>query len=252
MRTPFIAGNWKMHMTIEQSLELVKGIHYGLKFPGEVDVVVAPPFTALERVANFLQDSYIGVSAQNMHWQDKGAYTGEIPAGFIKDVGCDYVIIGHSERRQYFDETDETVNLKTKNAFKHGLIPIVCVGETLEERESGNFAAVIENQIKNGLAGLSSSEANVIVVAYEPVWAIGTGKTASPQQAEDVHHLIRSLLERMFGGMVADSIRILYGGSVKPSNSKELLSLPNIDGALIGGAALKADDFIAVIKSANS
>ena len=241
-----------MNMTVVQSIELVKSIHYGLKFPGEVDVIVSPPFTALYTVANELKNSYIGVVAQNMYWEDKGAFTGEISPVFIKDAGADYVIIGHSERRQYFEETDESVNKKIKAAIKHGLVPIVCIGETLEERESGQLDSIIKRQVADGLKGLSDHEINDIILAYEPVWAIGTGKTATPDQAEEVHAKIRSLINELFAGPAAENVRILYGGSMKPSNSKELLSKPNIDGGLIGGASLKPADFIDIIKSAGA
>jgi triosephosphate isomerase (TIM) len=249
MRTPVIAGNWKMNMTVSQSIELVKGIYLGLKFPGEVDVIVSPPFTALYAVANALKNSYIAVAAQNLYWEDKGAFTGEISPVFIKDAGADYVIIGHSERRQYFGETDETVNKKIKAVLNHNLVPIVCVGETLEERESGQLDYIIKKQIVDGLKDLSEQEVNDIILAYEPVWAIGTGKTATPEQAEEVHAKIRHLVAERVSQTTAENVRILYGGSMKPSNAKELLSKPNIDGGLIGGAALKPEDFIDIIKS---
>lgn len=249
MRTPIIAGNWKMNNTIKESLELIKGIHYGYTSNGEIEVVVAPPFTALSKIADFLQDSYIKVAAQDLFWEDSGAYTGAIPGGLIKDAGADYVIIGHSERRQYFYETDETVNKKIKAALKYQLIPIVCVGETLAERESDQIETIIGKQLVVGLQGLTPQEIQDLVIAYEPIWAIGTGKTATPDQAEEVHVFIRNLIAREFNQESADKLRILYGGSVKPSNSKELLSLPNIDGALVGGASLKAEDFLGIIKS---
>jgi triosephosphate isomerase len=249
MRTPFIAGNWKMNRTIGESLELVRALHYGLPWPGEVDVVVAPPFTALRAVADFLEKSYIGVAAQNLHWEDGGAFTGEISGAFLKDAGADYVIIGHSERRRLFGETDETVAKKIGAALRHALVPIACVGETLEEREAGRVAEVIERQVEGGLAALSASEAAGIVLAYEPVWAIGTGKTASPEQAQEVHAIVRGILARRFGAEAAGLIRILYGGSVTPSTSGQLLSQADVDGALVGGASLKAQDFMSIIKS---
>ena len=250
MRTPLIAGNWKMNMTSAQAVELVKGIHYGLRFPGEVDVIVAPPLTALGSVAGVLRDSYIGVAAQNMHWEETGAYTGEVSGLLIKEAGADYVIIGHSERRQYFGETDETVNKKAKAAFKHGLIPIICVGETLDERESGSYAIIIEQQLMGALNGLTPQEVSDLIIAYEPVWAIGTGETATARQADEAHAVIRSIISREFGTDTADTVRILYGGSVNPGNSKETLSMTNVDGALVGGASLKYSDFIEIIKSA--
>ncbi len=247
-RIPIIAGNWKMNMTSLQAIELVNGIRYGLKFPGNVDVVVAPTFLCLKEIANLLKDSYIGIAAQNLHWKSDGAFTGEVSGPFLKDAGAEYVIIGHSERRQYFGETDESINLKIKSALQAGLIPIFCIGETLEERESNLVESVLRNQILTAMDGLAPSEVEDLVVAYEPVWAIGTGKTALPEQVEETHAFIRSVIMSQFGN-VAEKIRIQYGGSVKPSNSKELLSLPNVDGALIGGASLKASDFIQIIAS---
>ena len=248
-RTPVIAGNWKMNKTVAETMELVKGIHYGLTWPGEVDVIVAPPFTALHAAAQFLKDSYIAVAAQDLFWEDSGAFTGQISGAFLKEAGADYVIIGHSERRRYFAETDETVNRKTKAALKHGLTPIVCIGETLEEREAGRVTDVILQQIKGGLSGLTPYEAGDIIIAYEPVWAIGTGKTATPEQAEQVHADIRGIIASEFSSSQSDSIRILYGGSMKPQNAGTLLSMANIDGGLIGGASLKPSDFIGIIKA---
>jgi triosephosphate isomerase len=252
MRTPLITGNWKMNKTIGEALELVRALHYGLSWPGEVDVVVAPPFTALGAVAGFLKDSYIGVAAQNLHWEESGAFTGEVSAAFIKDAGADYVIIGHSERRQYFGETDETVGKKIRAALTHTLVPIVCVGETLEQREAGRVAEVIRQQIEGCLSGLSAQEVAGLIGAYEPVWAIGTGKTATPQQAQEVHALIRGIVSQQIGSDAAASLRILYGGSVNPGNSRQLLSQEDIDGALVGGASLKAPDFIEIVRSARS
>lgn len=252
MRTPVIAGNWKMNMHNKQALELAQGLHFGLSWPGDVDVVIAPPFTALSTVVDFCSSSYIRVAGQNMHWEASGAFTGEISPSFLQDMGVDSIILGHSERRKYFGETNEIVNKKIKAALHYNLTPIVCMGETLEERERGDFVKVIEQQILQGLAGLTPEEGMELIIAYEPVWAIGTGKTATPQQAEEAHAFIRAHLFQLFSPEVADAVRILYGGSVKPSNSKELLSQKNIDGALVGGASLKADDFIAIIKSANA
>ena len=249
-RTPVIAGNWKMNMTVQQGVELVNGIFYGLRYVKDVEVIVSPPFTSLYKIAETLKDTYISVAGQNLHWEDKGALTGESAPAFLKDVGADYVIIGHSERRQYFAETDETVNKKIKAALKNGLIPIFCVGETLAERESNQVERVLATQIHGGLIGLSAAEVEHIIVAYEPVWAIGTGVTASTQQAEEAHVIIRNLIAQDFGAYISDSVRILYGGSVNAKNAKELLSCENIDGALVGGASLKADDFIQIIKAA--
>jgi triosephosphate isomerase len=252
MRFPIVAGNWKMNLTLNQAIELVNGIQYGLPFPGEVDVVVAPPFLCLQGVAQHLKDSYIGTAAQNLFFKDQGAFTGECSGKQIKDAGADYVIVGHSERRQYFSETDEIVNKKIKAAFRNGLIPIVCVGETLEERERGEVAPVIGRQLAVGLLDLTAGEVSRLIIAYEPVWAIGTGKTATPDQVEDVHRLIRFSISTKFGGQTGEAVRILYGGSVKTANSKELLMLANVDGALVGGASLKAPDFIEIIKSVGS
>ena len=251
MRTPIIAGNWKMNLTLSQAIALVDGIRYGLPFPGEVEVIVAPPFLCLQKIAEHLQESYIAVSAQNLHVEDQGAFTGECSGRQIKDAGAGYVIVGHSERRQYFQETDEIVNRKIKAAIRNELIPIVCVGETLEEREKGEESSVIGRQLAMGLLGLNALEVSRLVIAYEPVWAIGTGRTATPEQVEDVHRLIRFSLSSKFGGQSGGVVRILYGGSVKPSNSKELLSLANVDGALVGGASLKASEFIEIIKRAD-
>lgn len=248
MRIPIIAGNWKMNMTTKQALELVKGIHYSFKNPGNVEVIVAPTALLTKTVADAVLGSYIRVAVQNVYHKDSGAFTGEISAVMAKDVGADYAIIGHSERRQYFGETDESVNLKVKSCFANNIIPIVCVGETLQERESGQLHKVIGQQVVRGLHGLNPKEAADVVVAYEPVWAIGTGKTATGQEAEEAHFLIRSLLTEMFGTPMAEKIRILYGGSVKSENAKELLSFPNIDGALVGGASLKVQDFIGIIQ----
>ncbi|EKE01401.1 MAG: Triosephosphate isomerase [uncultured bacterium] len=252
MRTPLIAGNWKMNKTINEALELVKALHYGLQYQDvtKLEIVVAPPYTALNKVAEFLKDSFIGVSSQDLFWEESGAFTGAISAPMLKDAGAEYAIIGHSERRQIFGETDGTVNKKIKAALAHNLVPIFCVGETLEEREAGKVNEVIGAQFSGGLMDLTPEHMAKIVIAYEPVWAIGTGKTATPEQAEEVHAVIRNMLVKQFGQTTADIVKILYGGSVKPSNSKELLSKPNIDGALVGGASLKPEDFIGIIKNA--
>ena len=238
-----------MNLALSQAIELVDGIQYGLPFPGEVDVVVAPPFLCLQGVAEHLKESYIGVAAQNLHFEDQGAFTGECSGKQVKDAGADYVIIGHSERRQYFGETDEMVNKKIKAALRNELVPIVCVGETLAERERNEVAAVIGRQLAVGLLDLTAGEVSRLIIAYEPVWAIGTGKTAAPDQVEEVHRLIRFSLSMKFGGQAGEAVRILYGGSVNPDNSKELLALPDVDGALVGGASLKAPDFIEIIKN---
>lgn len=248
MRIPIIVGNWKLNKTISEALALVKALQQGLPAT-KCEVVVAPPYTAINQVAKFLKTSSIKVGAQDMFWEDSGAFTGAISAPMIKEAGAKYVIIGHSERRQFFHETDETVNKKIKTALKHGLTPIFCVGETLNEREAGEVNKAIITGLDGGLHDLNANDVSKIVIAYEPVWAIGTGKTATPDQAEEAHLLIRGKLAKKFGN-IANSVRIIYGGSVKPSNSKELLSKPDIDGLLVGGASLKAEDFLGIIRNA--
>ncbi|MBI5189302.1 MAG: triose-phosphate isomerase [Nitrospirae bacterium] len=246
-RTPVIAGNWKMHMTVPEALELVRGILPTCSGKSGVEVILAPPFTALSAVAEAVKGTGIGVAAQNMHWEPKGAYTGEVSAAMLVDAGCTHVIIGHSERRQYFAETDESVNRKLAAALSVGLVPIVCVGETLDERERGDQFKVIERQLDGGLKDIGPKQMAGTILAYEPVWAIGTGKTASPEQAQDVHAFIRGWLTRVHGEGIADAVRIQYGGSVKPDNVADLMSRADIDGALVGGAALKADSFAALV-----
>lgn len=247
-RKPLLAGNWKMNKTIPEALELVNGLRKNLEGVSDREILVCPPFVALAPVSGVLKDSNINLGAQNVYWEVKGAFTGEVSCDMLLKSGCKYVIIGHSERRQYFGETDETVNKRTKAAFTSGLVPIVCIGETLAERESNATFSVIERQVKNGLAGLNEQEAKILVIAYEPVWAIGTGKTATPEQAEEVHAYIRKLYGQMYGDQSAEAIRILYGGSVKPDNIKDLMGKPNIDGALVGGASLKLDSFSQLVK----
>ncbi|MCL5260634.1 MAG: triose-phosphate isomerase [Gammaproteobacteria bacterium] len=247
-RTPLIAGNWKMQKTIGEALALVNALRSNLSNV-KAEIVVAPTYTALSKVAECLQGSNIGVAAQDLFWEDFGAYTGAISAPLIKDAGAKYVIIGHSERRQFFGETDVTVNKKIKAALKHQLIPILCVGETLAEREGNLVQQIIEEQVSRGLYQLTQVELKDLVIAYEPVWAIGTGKTATPAQAEETHVLIRNFIAAQFSQEFADRLRILYGGSVKVANCKELLALKNIDGALIGGASLNAEEFSAIAKS---
>ena len=247
MRKPIIAGNWKMFKSTGEARELVRQLKESLADVDSVEVVVSPPFTALSTVVAELKGSNISVAGQNMYWEESGAYTGEVSPLMLKDIGCTHVIVGHSERRQFFNETDATVNKKVKAALKAGLTPIVCVGETLEERELGATMKVVERQIRDGLEGLAPQEMEKIVIAYEPIWAIGTGKTATPQQAEEVHHLIRSIIAQR-ADSVAQDIRILYGGSVKPDNVDELMAQPDIDGALVGGASLKADSFVRIVR----
>lgn len=237
-----------MHKNVAEALELVTGLKNNLSDVKDRDILVCPAFTALNSVSKVLKGSNINLGAQNVHWEAKGAFTGEIAVPMLLDAECKYVIIGHSERRQYFGETDETVNKRIKAVFTAGLIPIACIGETLEEREKNITFNVIERQMKNGLKGLTQEQADILVIAYEPVWAIGTGKTASPQQAEEVHAYIRKLYKEMYGQDSSDKIRILYGGSVKPDNTAELMKQPNIDGALVGGASLEIESFTKIVK----
>jgi len=251
MRKALIAGNWKMNNTVPESLKLLTAIQHHLKtVPSDVDVVVIPPYTSLYSIGISLQGSAIQLGAQNIFWEDNGAFTGEVSGTFLSDVGCSYVTIGHSERRQFFGETNDGVNKKIYAALRNELTPIVCVGELLKDRESGNHFEVVETQIKEGLSGMHVRDAENLVLAYEPVWAIGTGKTASPDQAQEMHHFIRNLVEKLFDAPTAGKVRILYGGSVKPSNSAELLTQRDIDGALVGGAALSGEDFADIIRAA--
>lgn len=246
MRTPVIAGNWKLFKTIGEAIGMVNDLKPLVAGTKGVEIIVAPVFTALSRVANELAGSNVCLAAQNCYWEEQGAFTGEVAPGMLKDAGASHVIIGHSERRQYFGETDATVNKKVKAAINAGLTAIVCVGETLADREAGKTFAVIETQLLGGLAGLAREEFSKVIVAYEPVWAIGTGKTASDAQAQEVHAFIRSLMARDFGQEMASGMRILYGGSVKPDNVKGLMAQPDIDGALVGGASLVAASFAAI------
>jgi triosephosphate isomerase len=237
-----------MYNTVPEALQLVRQLKESLKNYGAVEPIVAPVFTALAAVAAELKGSNILLAAQNLHWEPQGAFTGEVSAAMLKDAGCSHVIIGHSERRQYFGETNETVNKKTRAALSAGLTPIVCVGETLQEREAGKTLEVVACQIREGLAGCAPAEISRLIIAYEPVWAIGTGKTATPAQAEEVHGLLRNRIAEISSRSVADDLRILYGGSVKADNIDELMRQPDIDGALVGGASLKADSFTRIIK----
>lgn len=247
MRIPMIAGNWKMHLTRKEAKDLASSIKKGLDPDLKHEVLLAPTFTNLEVVKNTIGNSGILLSAQNMCWEEKGAFTGEVSPIQLKDIGCDYVIIGHSERRKIFGETDEILNKKIKSALKNSLKIIFCIGETLEERENQQTYRILQTQIQNGLKDISKDEISKIVIAYEPVWAIGTGKTATPDQAEDAHIFVRKEMERLYDKNTSDNIRILYGGSVKAENIDELMSRPNIDGALVGGESLKADKFLRVI-----
>jgi triosephosphate isomerase len=248
MRIPIIAGNWKMNTVVEDAKALVQDLTTRVKDVNNVEIVVCPPFTSLAVVAGVTKGSNIGLGAQNLYWEKSGAFTGEVSGPMLKVIGCSYVIIGHSERRTYFHETDETVNKKIFAALAEGLKPIVCVGETLEERENGKTFDVVKRQVTNGLAKLSAEQMKAVVIAYEPVWAIGTGKTATPEQAQEVHAFIRKLLTEMFGETTAEETRIQYGGSVNPGNATALMSQADIDGALVGGASLKADSFEKIVK----
>jgi triosephosphate isomerase len=248
MRKPIIAGNWKMNKTPGETVALIEGLKPLVAEVSNVDIVVCPPFVDLAAAKEALAGSNIKLGAQNMHFEESGAYTGEISPGMLLALGVEYVILGHSERRQYFGETDEGVNRKTKAALKAGIKPIVCVGETLEERESGITAEVVCRQTKLALLGLSAEEAAGIVIAYEPIWAIGTGKTATAEDANETISAIRDAVKQVYGGSTAKAVRIQYGGSMKPSNATELMGKPEIDGGLIGGAALKAEDFAGIVK----
>lgn len=253
MRKPFICANWKMNNTVPEALKFVAVFTAELKATGSVDVVIAPSFTALYSTNVALADTGTGIklAAQNLFWEESGAFTGEVAGSFLKDVGCDYAIVGHSERRQFFGETNETVNLRIKASIRSDLVPIFCVGETLAERAASKTWSVVETQLLGGLKGIELGDLRDFVIAYEPVWAIGTGKTATPAEAEDVHKMIRQYLTDRFSHTVADKIRIIYGGSVKPSNSREILAEANIDGALVGGTSLNAKHFADIVRSAH-
>lgn len=238
-----------MYKDLGEAVELANGIKRGAYKVNSVEIVICPPYVDLCEVSEMLVESNIGLGAQNCHWEKEGAYTGEISLPMLKSVGCRYVVIGHSERRKYFHETDEIVNLKLKAVLAAGIIPIVCVGETLEEREAGKTLSVVKTQVVGGLKGLDAAALSTLVIAYEPVWAIGTGKTASPQQAQEVHAMIRKLLAELYSKDFSHAIRILYGGSVKPDNIEELMKEEDIDGGLIGGASLKSDGFVDMIKT---
>jgi triosephosphate isomerase len=247
LRKAIIAGNWKMNKLTREAVELAREIKTKVGAITDREIVLCPSFTVLSLVKEVIEDSSIKLGAQNMHWEVRGAYTGEVSPMMLKDIGCNYVILGHSERRQYFGETDEIVNKKMKIAFSTGLIPIVCVGETLQQREKGETFRVIEEQVKTGISGLPGGQAKGLVVAYEPVWAIGTGRTAALNQAEEVQRFIRKLLAEMFGEKNAQAIRILYGGSINPDNISALMSCENVDGGLVGGASLNPESFVKIV-----
>jgi triosephosphate isomerase len=249
MRKKIIAGNWKMFKTAPEATDLVKGLKKELSGMSAVDVVLCPPFVHLGAAVELLLGTNIAVGAQNVYWEEFGAFTGEVSGPMLTSLDVKYVIIGHSERRQFFGETNETVNKRTKAALKVGLKPIVCVGESLAEREAGKTFAVVKDHVTGSLAGLTKEDMLKVTIAYEPVWAIGTGKTATSAQAQEVHAFIRETLEKMFDQATAQATRIQYGGSVKPENTVELMGQPDIDGALVGGASLKVESFTAIVKN---
>ncbi|HTM31809.1 MAG TPA: triose-phosphate isomerase [Vicinamibacterales bacterium] len=252
MRTPLIAGNWKMFKTVREAVAFVSDLRPRLSDVAGVDVLVAPTFPALQAVAGALDGSAIHVAAQNIHWERDGAFTGEVSAAMVRDAGAAWVIIGHSERRTLFGETDETVNRKTRAAISATLTPIVCIGETLQEREANRTLEVLDRQIKGGFDGVTGSELAALVIAYEPVWAIGTGRTATPAQAQEAHAHIRARLTQWFGHDAASRCRILYGGSVKPDNIAALMAQSDVDGALVGGASLDAESFAKIVKGSRA
>jgi triosephosphate isomerase len=247
MRIPFIAGNWKMYKTVQEAVLYAKELRTLVKDVSDVEIVVAPPFTAIAAVAEALRNTNVGVAAQNLHWEREGAFTGEISAGIIGEAGAEYAIIGHSERRRLFGETDATVALKVAAATEAGLTPIVCVGETLEERERNETFAVLDRQVKDGLTRLTPEQIAALVVAYEPVWAIGTGRNSTAAQAGEAHSHIRERLGQWFGAPTADQCHVIYGGSVKADNIAELIREPDVDGALVGGASLDVRSFVAIV-----
>jgi triosephosphate isomerase len=248
-RKPIIAGNWKMYMTHEEAANLTRELTAGLsEITSDCEVIVAPPFTSIHSVVQAAMGSRVQVAGQNLYWEEEGAFTGEVCGPMLKAVGCSHVIIGHSERRQYFGETDETVNQRIQAAGAWNLIPILCVGETLEERESAKTFEVIERQLRGGLKNVQPEDPSRLVVAYEPVWAIGTGRTATPEQAQEVHRAVRGEIGSMLGEEFALKVRILYGGSVKRSNASGLMECADIDGGLVGGASLKSKDFLGIIR----
>ena len=245
-RPPLIAGNWKMHKTCEETEQAASAL-VGLVKDAAVEVMIAPPFTSLVTAAAALKGSNIALGGQNLHWEPKGAFTGEVSAQMLISAGCTHVIIGHSERRQYFGETDETVNKRLGAAVAAGLVPVVCVGETEAEREAGDTFSILDKQVQKALEGFSFEPPAALIIAYEPVWAIGTGKTATSAQAQEAHAYIRGLLEKSIGTPAAETVRILYGGSVKPENAAELMARPDIDGALVGGASLDPEVFSRIV-----
>jgi triosephosphate isomerase len=251
VRRPIVAGNWKMNKSVGEAIDLAADVKRRLEGADAVEVVLCPPFTALKAVGDLIRYSNVSLGAQNLHWEQHGAYTGEISASMLRDLACDYAIVGHSERRTLFHETDEGVQRKARALLEAGLRPIVCVGETLQQREAGRNEDVVRSQIENGLGALVDGLES-IVIAYEPIWAIGTGKTASAEQAQEMHAFIRGLIRDMAGDGIADGIRIQYGGSVKPANAAQIFRKPDVDGGLIGGAALDAESFVGIIEAAGA
>ena len=252
MRKPFVAGNWKMNTDSHSSVNLAENIASGAaEIAGQnVDIAVFPPFLYLESIIKTLGVSNIAVGAQDIYFEQNGAFTGEISVSMLKDIGCTYALCGHSERRHVIGETDELINKKVTAAISGGLLPVLCVGELLDERKASQTNEVVTRQVKRGLAGLSAEKISAVTIAYEPVWAIGTGLTATPEQAQEAHELVRNLLAEMYDAQLAQEIRILYGGSVKPDNAAELMQQQDVDGSLVGGASLKADDFLSIIRAA--
>lgn len=250
MRRLIIAGNWKMNKTVEEAVSIAIGLKRKFYTFSEADIVICPPFTALSKVNDAIVDSSIMLGAQDVYWEEEGAFTGEISPGMLKDVGCRYVIVGHSERRIVFGETDEEVNNKLRIVLTYGMVPIMCIGERLEERENGMTFEIIEKQLTRGLKNISKEEIVRIVIAYEPVWAIGTGRTATPQQAQEAHKFIREFIEKLFDKEISLKMRILYGGSVKPENIANLTAQEDIDGALVGGASLDVNSFSEIVQNA--
>ena len=247
-----IAGNWKMNTHVAEAARLARGVVDQVGDASAVQVVVCPPYVSLDRVAEVLRDSQVRLGAQNLFWENEGAYTGAISAGMLQAVGCAYVIVGHSERRQYFGETDETVRKKVEQAFRYELTPILCIGETLEEREAGEAEAVVQRQLDGALGGIGMDDPVQLVVAYEPVWAIGTGQTATPEQAGEMHQFLRGRLVERFGEDVGGGIELLYGGSMKPANAADLFAQTDVNGGLIGGASLDAESFAAIVQAATA
>ena len=247
MRLPFLAANWKMYKTVQEAVIYTKEFRGLIRDVSDTDIVLAPSFTALHAVAEAARNTLIGVAGQDVYWEEEGAYTGELSAGMLKEAGAEYVIVGHSERRRLFGETDATVHSKTLAALRVELTPIVCIGETLEEREGGQTLSVLDRQVRQGLAGLTAEQVAALVIAYEPVWAIGTGRNATPEQAGQAQAHIRGRLEDWFGPDAAATCRVIYGGSVKPDNIRDLMALPDVDGALVGGASLDTRSFFEIV-----